>query len=282
MPAKNNDNSKVPYSRCHVDNAVRDSANDRRPGKSGAMTDTEGSPNTQKVHGEHQHRTSEWLGNGKNNPELRTEEPGTSISQNPAQPRYKPSPTYPPRKALYHEGKPDRPFSSEEEAQHGYKRHHDANAHLQKLQAENTRLEMDCEALQWSSKERETDVANERNKLLQKIEQLKVSLIEEQCKTWAQKKKLDHSNDRVEEQRRGFLDQKESFQAALNESRNQATREREQHNRELKKMQSKLNELEAEHIQSINRIGTGLEPIATHTFEDRFRALHDEVNWPHK
>ncbi|KAA8895127.1 hypothetical protein FN846DRAFT_894443 [Sphaerosporella brunnea] len=47
---------------------------------------------------------------------------------------------------------------------------------------------------------------------------------------------------------------------------------------EIQKMQSKLDELEIKHIQTVNSMGTGIEPIATQTFVDRFRALHDEVS----
>jgi Skp family chaperone for outer membrane proteins len=46
---------------------------------------------------------------------------------------------------------------------------------------------------------------------------------------------------------------------------------------EIEELKGKLNELHASHIRAVNSVGTGLEPIADKTFEERFRSIHDEV-----
>jgi hypothetical protein len=47
--------------------------------------------------------------------------------------------------------------------------------------------------------------------------------------------------------------------------------------REKTQLKQRLETLQTSHIQSINSVNTGLEPISDETFEKGFRALHDDV-----
>jgi hypothetical protein len=240
------------------------------------MKDNEGSPNTHQLYGQHEH-TSKPPGSQKSQEDFRDEEFRTpATGQNPRQHPQKPTHQYPPRLAIFWNGTR---LSSEETAQHWYERHYDANIALQKLQEEKKQWEMDRETLQYYSKRREMEASWERNGFLHQISQLRAGLEDEKAKHDSQKKQSEaHLNASVRMERENHRHETEKLNTVLNEARQRAKSEREQHSREMKKIQNKLNELETEHIQSINRIGTGLEPIATHTFEDRFRALHDEVS----
>jgi hypothetical protein len=55
------------------------------------------------------------------------------------------------------------------------------------------------------------------------------------------------------------------------------------HDEDRQYLQSKLDELEALHIRSVNSVGTGLEPITDKTFEGDFRNLQDKLgDWSRK
>jgi hypothetical protein len=61
------------------------------------------------------------------------------------------------------------------------------------------------------------------------------------------------------------------------EEREQLDSTREELFREKTRLKKRLDTLQTSHIHSVNSVGTGLEPISDQTFEDRFRALQDEV-----
>ncbi|KAA8907974.1 hypothetical protein FN846DRAFT_686322 [Sphaerosporella brunnea] len=48
---------------------------------------------------------------------------------------------------------------------------------------------------------------------------------------------------------------------------------------EKARLKEKIDELHNSHVLSLNSVGTGLEPISDQTFEERFRVLHDDVNF---
>jgi len=87
---------------------------------------------------------------------------------------------------------------------------------------------------------------------------------------------FDQSNmhrDEVEKLQKIIVNLRKNF----SEERTQLESMREELLREKTQLKKRLDTLQTSHIQSVNSVGTGLEPISDQTFEDRFRALQDEV-----
>ena len=55
---------------------------------------------------------------------------------------------------------------------------------------------------------------------------------------------------------------------------------REEFLQEKAHLRERLETLQASHIQSVNSVATGLDPISDQSFQDSFRELHDKVSDP--
>ncbi|KAF8243914.1 hypothetical protein K440DRAFT_663817 [Wilcoxina mikolae CBS 423.85] len=94
------------------------------------------------------------------------------------------------------------------------------------------------------------------------------------------RQKEEHTHD-MEAQKNQFLEEMQKLQDQHAEFNRQVWEEkalpdREKYQQEIDDLKDKLDELHASHIKSVNSVGTGLDPIADKTFEDKFRSIHDD------
>ncbi|KAF8541134.1 hypothetical protein BDD12DRAFT_830363 [Trichophaea hybrida] len=85
---------------------------------------------------------------------------------------------------------------------------------------------------------------------------------------------MEAQKNQFSEEMQKLQDQHAEFHRQVWEDK--ALSDREKYQQEIDGLKDKLDELHASHIKSVNSVGTGLEPIADKTFEDKFRSIHDD------
>ncbi|KAF8243756.1 hypothetical protein K440DRAFT_35934 [Wilcoxina mikolae CBS 423.85] len=130
-----------------------------------------------------------------------------------------------------------------------------------------------CTKLESHLAEREGEIASLKRKLAR--QEAETNSLKSDCQ------KLQHDNHHAKNEWQAYLQniQKQHI-SELNDLKSRWTADVNKHAQENDRLKRNLEELQADHVRSVNSIGTGLEPIADMTFEDRFRGLQEQAYIP--
>jgi regulator of replication initiation timing len=102
--------------------------------------------------------------------------------------------------------------------------------------------------------------------------------LHEQCETLkAEKAALMADNTALMAENEALHGQNTQLRRMVHELRAKLDMAQSEYLKERQQLKGKLDGLTNAHVQSVSSVGTGLEPISDQTFDDRFRALRDNV-----